>query len=78
MKALPQLGGCDNEIRRRLSESLIYRRNQLNNTKYWKRAKMVFINAGYLIPYFWYFMQLNVIKYILGYNHVINYNIHHK
>ena len=39
---------------------------------------MVFINAGYLIPYFWYFMQLNVIKYVLGYNHVINYNIHLK
>lgn len=40
-KALPQLEGHDHEIRGRLSESLIYRRNQLNNTKYWKRAKEI-------------------------------------
>lgn len=40
-KALPQLEGHDHEIRGRLSESLIYRRNQLNNTKYWKRVKEI-------------------------------------
>ncbi|KAK3750312.1 hypothetical protein QZH41_001772 [Actinostola sp. cb2023] len=39
--ALPQLSGPMEKraIRKRLAESLRYRRNQLKNTKFWKRAK---------------------------------------
>ena len=41
-KELPQLAGHSKEILRRLSVSLIYRRNHKNNTKYWKRAHQVY------------------------------------